>query len=340
MTKVKEGITERIVDGVAIQRVDPKMLEGVDGLNYDWCNTANHRETRLWNEWKEQGIERTMYKSIMDKTRMKRWLPIFQDTSCMRSPHASFVITSKQQKKYFESTQIRSCAFQCTRAGNLYGEEAEDLANEIKNEHSKLSQLEAPKGGWFVRTTACSPKDAQDDNGAGPHRTLKDVLLALFASERVHISMGDYSKDVTVYLFPFDQDVTVERELRVFVYKNKVTAISQYDVFNSSGTFTPMTDQQLAEVARQVDTFHENEVVPRWNGSENYILDLEYVVDSLLATETANTAIIRMIELNSFGAEMAASSSLFHWIRDYDELYSSERLCIRVRCETFEERHD
>jgi len=41
--------------------------------------------------------------------------------------------------------------------------------------------------------------------------------------------------------------------------------------------------------------------------------------------------VVRLIELNSFGAEMAATSALFHWVRDVEELYSAETICIRVR---------
>lgn len=32
---------------------------------------------------------------------------------------------------------------------------------------------------------------------------------------------------------------------------------------------------------------------------------------------------IRIVELNSFGAEMAAASGLFHWVRDEGILYDS-----------------
>jgi hypothetical protein len=153
---------------------------------------------------------------------------------------------------------------------------------------------------------------------------LVGALFALLASERVHTSMRDYGQDALVYLEPFDATVTVDRELRVFVCAGGVSAMSQYSIFSPS-VFSGMGDADLATVARRVDAFHRDSVLPRWTaagGVASYVMDVEYVAD---VSEP-----VRLIELNSFGAELAAGSALFHWLRDAKELYSSSRLCIRV----------
>merc|ERR1712217_247245 len=121
----------------------------------------------------------------------------------------------------------------------LLKDEAQDLMSEL--EASLGEELVVPAQGWFVRTAACSPKDAFSDGGVGPHRSLLSVLLALLASERIHKSMKDYSGEVVVYLMPFDETVTLQRELRVFVFEGHVAAMSQYDIFNPS-IFSLMSD--------------------------------------------------------------------------------------------------
>jgi hypothetical protein len=97
--------------------------------------------------------------------------------------------------------------------------------------------------------------------------------------------------------------------------------MSQYDVFSES-VFSTMDDAELAQVAKAVDKYHQEAVIPLWNGIDLYIMDVEYVKE---------TDSVRLIELNSFGAEMASASALFHWVRDADLLHSSDQLCIRVR---------
>jgi len=103
-----------------------------------------------------------------------------------------------------------------------------------------------------------------------------------------------------------------------------------------------MTTTQLARVARSVDSFHRNLVKPRWTINTSYTMDVEYIRgeggDGDERSDDDDDDVIRLIELNSFGAEMAAASGLFHWERDEHILYGSSltseekrTICIRVR---------
>lgn len=234
-------------------------------------------------------------------------------------------ISTSQQRRYFKPAA--QLAKQGVRARRLLKEEADDLAAELLASFDK--PLETPTMGWFVRSSACSPKDACHDGGAGPHQSLVDVLLALLASDRIHTSMRDYETDITVYLMPFDTTVNTDRELRVFVHERQVTAMSQYDCLNPSCVFGKMDTEELAAVACCVDSFHRELVSPRWEaagGIASYVMDVEYI----MGEGADNEPQVRLIELNSFGAEYAAASALFHWVRDASELHSSSRLCIRV----------
>ena len=324
---IEDGIYESLVNGVAVQRVQPHLLDGIDEIDYTWCNTNNHRDTEKYEELKRQhGSSMAWYGDIMEETRMEKWSTTLGTLT--RSPDLVMTITAKQQRMYFKPA--REIAMQGVRAKRLLREEAEELAKELVQRQSPTKEsspnsLLPPPQGWFVRTNACSPKDSQDDGGAGPHYSLVDALLALMASERVHVTMKTYDVDVHFYLVPYDCNMTVDRELRVFVNRNKVTAISQYDVFNVSSVFSPMDDETLASLAQSIETYHHDKILPIWDGIESYVMDVEFIPDK------DESSRIRLIELNSFGAEMASASALFHWIRDSKELHSGKRLCIRVR---------
>lgn len=325
----EDAISVCVADGIRVERVNPAVLEDVASIEFSLFNTNNHRDTETYKDLQRRHADSDYdwYSNIMAETRMEKWQSALCDL--VRAPEAVLTITAAQQRKYFKGP-VEELAAQCGRAHSLYRDEAEDLAKELIMAALPLQGkplVPLSRNGWFVRTSACSPKDAQDDGGAGPHYSLVSVLLALFASDRVHGTMKGYTTDTKVYLVPFDRDVTVERELRVFVNENNVTAISQYDIFNAS-VFCIMDDTKLAQVAKCVDRFHREQVVPRWNGISSYIMDVEYCHNG----DSHEQPCIRLIELNSFGAEMAGASCLFHWVRDHKELYdTSGMVCIRVR---------
>jgi len=260
---------------------------------------------------------------------MQKWSSVLGEFCGQRLLYMhTVIISAEQQRRYFKPAS--QLAMAGARAKRLFADDARDLAEELLS--TCAQDLEPPPLGWFVRTTACSPKDACQDGGAGPHYSLPEALLALLGSERIHRSMRDYNTDAIVYLMPFDPAVTLDRELRVFVHERRITAMSQYDCINPSSIFATMDDKRLAAVACCVDSFHRNLLSPRWEsagGVASYVMDVEYIGDTNGDEEPA----VRLIELNCFGAESAAGSALFHWVRDSAELYSSNRLCIRVLSE-------
>ena len=331
MVSPVNAISGCVAQEIRIERVNPRVLDGIVSIDYSLFNTNNHRDTATYHALQQQHGECDWYSKRMSETRMEKWQSALG--ALVRKPEAVLTITATQQRKYFKPAA--QLARQGVRAQSLHREEAQDLAKELMAQYDGRLLEPMSRNGWFVRTNACSPKDAQDDGGAGPHHSLVGVLLALFASDRVHVTMKGYTEHTKVYLVPFDRDVTIERELRVFVSDNRVTAMSQYDVFNAS-IFSTMDDAKLCNVAKCVDRFHRQQVAPRWDGISSYIMDLEYCHDGGASQEPC----VRLIELNSFGAELASASALFHWVRDETELYTSDMICIRVRSLEKEEEEE
>jgi hypothetical protein len=54
---------------------------------------------------------------------------------------------------------------------------------------------------------------------------------------------------------------------------------------------------------------------------KNEDLGLDLLSDLCLDVFCQPDLSVELIELNSYGAQMAAGSCLFHWLKDYDQLY-------------------
>ena len=77
--------------------------------------------------------------------------------------------------------------------------------------------------------------------------------------------------------------------------------------------FSHMTDDELAKVGFLVDQFNRGQVSPAWRravGIDCYVMDVEVV------SQKTGHSDVRLIELNTFGAEFSSGSALYHWVRD------------------------
>ena len=90
--------------------------------------------------------------------------------------------------------------------------------------------------------------------------------MSIAASNRCQkeLRLQNYQKDLPIYLSPFDPNARTSRELRVFVFERKITAISQYSWFNPNSDFSNMSNDKLVDVAMAVVKFHKNFVGPAW----------------------------------------------------------------------------
>ncbi len=147
---------------------------------------------------------------------------------------------------------------------------------------------------WFVRTDNVSLKTGLF--GAGPYRTLRDIAIGAITSSASHDPLKGSG---TYYLLPWIELVYF-LELRVFVYHGNVTAMSQQHLYEVPAV--PVLER--AHVDR-VLAFFDTDVRARI-GLDTYSFDVGF-------TESGD---VYFIEANGFGAEYAAGSGLFHWVRD------------------------
>ena len=164
------------------------------------------------------------------------------------------------------------------------------------------------QGLWFVRFNSCSPKDGKGDF---PITNAKDLVEMIVTSSRARGALE--SGDDTLYFVKYDTEWDANKELRIFIHNQQITAISQYNPYNVS-YFSDKNDSYLNNLVKRI---------------KDYLAEIIPMVCS--ATETNNLVCdlyldhndkFRIIEFNSFGYWLATGSVLFRWLDDKDKLYN------------------
>eukprot|EP01084_Bolivina_argentea_P079798 144663_1 len=138
----------------------------------------------------------------------------------------------------------------------------------------------------------------------------KEAMAQLLSSERICIDLRDwilYGEPEQIVFRVWNNDVTKDYEFRVFVYNNKITAISQYDYY---GVFPHLFNikQKL-----KLMIYEKWKIVHPYIKQNNYIIDFAYL-------KSTNEMII--IEFSPF--RTCTGATLFNWDKDKDLLYGNK----------------
>jgi hypothetical protein len=179
------------------------------------------------------------------------------------------------------------------------------------------TQMPEVQDGWFIRFDEASPKDGVR---AWPLYTARQVIEQIVTSMRALRALEE--GNCVLYFCPYQPNWNSEKELRVFVYNSRVTAISQYAI--GTKLFANMSDEELTSISRSVKDFLDQRM-PEYTSC----LGTQFVCDIYLGD--FDVARPRVIEFNSFGYWLASGSGYFHWLTDKEILYGDgETVVFRV----------
>ncbi|KAK1541076.1 hypothetical protein CPAR01_07065 [Colletotrichum paranaense] len=190
-----------------------------------------------------------------------------------------------------------------------------ELAAEM--EQKTKGHPDATSAGYFIRTSHCSPKDA-DGGNLQPVNNIREALVKLVSSKRTvqallslfyQLSQDANSPDNQLYFFPYYTDLDRLSEWRCYVKEGRIVAISQSRFYqpNHGG----ITDEMLGRLATQARHLWSR-IAPDLN-FKSCILD---VYAEVLDSEFE----VKLIEINPWGAHSGSGSLLFHWLDDADIL--------------------
>ncbi len=205
----------------------------------------------------------------------------------------------KHLKSYKEIIiPIKSWMYDAHKISNITGKFPNQFIEELEEYITKYNILFDKE--YFVRTENVSLK-----YGKKIYNNTKDIIIDIITSPNRHTPLNKKVKELILYLIePVEIDKNLE--FRVFVYNNKVTAISQQFIYQKN---TIITDNNVLSICNKIVEYIYNHIIPYINHIKNYTIDLAIVNNN-----------VYFIELNSYGAEYAAGSALFHWIIDKDIL--------------------
>jgi hypothetical protein len=161
--------------------------------------------------------------------------------------------------------------------------------------------------GFFVKVNNVSLKYGK--HGLGPYYNMRSIIESCVTCIKGHTPIRCNTTQLDIYLIPW---VKVEpiNEFRVFVYNNKITAISQQNLY--SVLYDDISIQEIPNKLTIILDYFNDVIKNKINWLSNYTYDFAIVDNKPY-----------FIEMNCFGKEYAAGSALFHWILDEKILYNS-----------------
>jgi hypothetical protein len=244
------------------------------------------------------------YDFIVNETNTKNWINLF---------HNDY----KTIKIKFKDLKWTEKAYDIGKITGVFPKSFNDELIDLCNKYS-ISNFEF-KEGYFVRTEKASLK--YGIHGCGPYFNVKQIIESICTTTAGHRCIN-YDKDrvdieyITFYLMKWRNDISINNEFRVFVYKNNITAISQQAYHSIIQTLNNKSDEELKYMAyRLIKYFKENIKNKISNILDSYVMDIVYIneIDDFY-----------FIEPNPFGKEYSSGSALFHWINDTEILYNDK----------------
>ena len=295
-----------------------KLLASCDCYNLNdkdiqcYCSNCNNLNI-LNNLEKIKNISQEEYSWLVSLTNKSFWIKYFPD------PCETIVIPLpiKYAKYIYEASII----------GYIKGNRSHIFDDELEFVENYIDTFLPKNKNWFARLDSASPKDGK--YGAGPLSTSNEIVTALATSMRVNKSLENAIKknsngsqieicDVPLYLLPWRNDWNENLEFRVFVHNKKVTSISQYVWHKDVG----FTEDIMKVLTPKILDFCEYVInkFPLFDFVVDIIVVLQDNIEICGIDQNTNLN-VELVEFNSFGAELASGSALFHWLNDYNLLY-------------------
>jgi hypothetical protein len=260
------------------------------------------------NHW-ENNIRPIDYDDVITKTNTNKWIDNFKNYKK--------IILDIQKESYWIKDAY-NIGLQTKRFPKMYNDELEDMICKYRHFDEIFDGTE-----YFIRTENVSLKEGV--HGVGPYKDLKSIIESIVTCRLGHSPLYEDTTEIRLYLTKFQHNLNRLREFRVFVHKNKITAISQQSLYDSNTILEPLNETEKIKLIHKwiiiITSYFENEVKKRFTHIDSYVMDF-----AILDDDTPY-----FIELNSFGKEYTSGSALFGWIQDYSILYGVTENSIEFR---------
>lgn len=212
----------------------PKRIVNNDCNFKELFNSNNH-----WDDTRPDD-----YRDVLNSTLTKHWIDLFNQQYSVINIEDCDLSWMKRAAKIGSYTGLFPTSFQ---------EELEDSLTRYKS----TDKLFDNNTEYFVRSENVSLKYGVW--GVGPYTSLKCIFESLVTSTSKHSPIHSDTTSLKIYLLPW-KIINSSREFRVFVHKNKITAISQQNLYQ--------TNKELKDI--EVSGEVSGEVSDDMNSEVNY----------------------------------------------------------------------
>ena len=241
------------------------------------------------------------YEAEVRKMHVAHWRALIQYPVAFE-----YTLERREIKQLIEAMRV---SIQTGTFSAVYEEEMDEIVDRLGK-----AGLPPTTTGWFFRFDECSPKDGAFAHHWDMIRGAEDVVRQLVTSNRARLALE--SGNTMLYFCHVDPRWDYQREVRVFVHKGMVTAISQYA--HDSTWFCARTDAQLEALGLKIVqklTAMMRDIVFALN-TQSFICDI------LVKDDVGED--LHLIEFNPCGYWLPGGSAFYHWMHDRRLLYNDE----------------
>ena len=295
-------------------------------------NSSNHPFMTLNDDIKQIEKEKLSddeYYKLLNKTKYSNYAQLISKNN----DRFSISFNQEQIEILYKANEE---GVSCGGIPKQYENEMESIIEFIKTELKKERKEEKDDNNnnadYFIRLDNCSPKDTIFGFGPFNIDSIKFAVSSLCASQRCHVilkrNMKIKSQKLLLWFIKWREDINDNDEFRCFVHNKSLTAISQYKWMQIIPKWSKQENHKiLVEMVPQIQSLIDN-LCKSLEDLTEFALDIHLAFKD---KETDNKPQVEIIELNSFGVQMACGSALFHWIRDFKQLYGfNDKVEIRI----------
>jgi hypothetical protein len=280
-----------------------QQIESGDVVKYDKerFNSNNH--------WKDDQMPDD-YCEVLNMTNTKSWIDLFRSNYKIIELDYGDVLWMKKAFAIGKTTG---------KFSKCYYDELEQTLEKYKPITDVIFADGNP--GYFIRTENVSLKHGC--HGVGPYTNFKDVLESTCSCIHGHTPVDEFTKELKFYILPWIE-MSSDKEFRVFVCNKQITAISTQSCYQINKTLRDIEspgqrEETICHWVHTIVTYLDS--VKGSIPAESFSVDISLVETRGVDQKADDPLSPYLIELNCFGKEYAAGSSLFHWLLDEDILY-------------------
>ena len=313
-------------------------IEFVDAEEYDVMkdryNSSFHSDMRHVGQCEYDGVD-TWLEGARSFMKQSPWGQVKLSGGCL-----------EEVKEIGNLVQVDASRLSRAVKNSLYLPSLINSIDECISQHRKEVDSSVASSPIFCRLNECSMKQSTNYK-VRPFSDGADILDGLLRDRRIisWLGMTKYNiKSTTIYLSDFDPSFATKNEYRVFVWKGKVTGISQYRWFPTDET-EYHTEESARRISEDILYFmegkngllselkvHKRKKRARHDPSRNPSVQVVEASQEGLAGDENEIVLVAdvvhteghrvyLVEINLFGGETGCGSSLFHWKRDEPVLY-------------------